>query len=452
MQSTTRGEDEDDHEGDSVRRVALPILAALGVLWLGACDEDDPTGISPDLIPVTPVTISVDLPWETVGAEARMFHGFGRTSQVGDLPLARDFEGVLDARALVRVGRFNRLAEIADSTGVVTITALVVTGGKIITRFDTVAARPESLRVRGSSTVTEWDPATATWDLAVDSIGDQRPWAEPGAGGSTPIGMAEWDAEEGDSVVIEVDSATVEALVDTLDPSRGLMLELLDDGERIEVRDVDLIVLARPLNNPDTIVEAAVEDGTTNFIFDPRPAPDDEALLVAGVPAWRTVLGLEVPQVLNGPPELCALVTCPFTLDPEEINTASLVLTSREAAPGFGPRDTVRLDIRPVLAPERLPKPPLGATLLNSLGQHTRVRAEAFRAGGRTEAELPLTSFVRDQLRGTTDSGGDPPTTVTVLSIQEPLSFDLGWFDGPDGATPPFIRILLTVADSLEVR
>jgi len=222
--------------------------------------------------------------------------------------------------------------------------------------------------------------------------------------------------------------------------------------QRDQFGDISVVAKNGGSLNPDTIVEAVVEDGTTNFIFDPRPAPDDEALLVAGVPAWRTVLRLEVPQVLNGPPELCALVTCPFTLDPEEINTASLVLTSREAAPGFGPRDTVRLDIRPVLAPERLPKSPLGATLLNSLGQHTRVRAEAFRAGGRTEAELPLTSFVRDQLRGTTDGGGDPPTTVTVLSIQEPLSFDLGWFDGPDGATPPFIRILLTVADSLEVR
>lgn len=452
MQSRTRGEDEDDHEEESVRRVALPVLAALGVLWLGGCDEDDPTGISPDLIPVTPVTISVELPWEAVGTDARLFDGFGRTSQVGDLPLAKNFEGVLDARALVRAGQFNRLAEIADSTGVVTITALVVTGGKIITRFDTVADLPESARVQGSMTVTEWDPATATWDLAVDSIGDQRPWTEPGAGASTPIGTAEWSAEEGDSVVFEVDSATVEALVDTLDPARGLMLELLDDGDRIEVRDVELVVLARPLNNPDTIVEAVVEEGSTTFIYDPRPEPGDEALLVGSVPAWRTVLGLEIPQIVNGPPELCALVSCPFTLDPEEINAASLVLTSRAAAPGFSSRDTLRLDIRPVLAPERLPKSPLGASLLVSPGQHTRVAADAFAAGAGREVELPLTSFVRDQLRDSTASGGDPPKTLTVLSIQEPLSFDLGWFDGPDGATPPFVRILLTLADPLEVR
>lgn len=452
MQSRTGGEDDDGHEGESVNRVALPILAALGVLWLGGCEEDDPTGVSPELIPVTPVTISVELPWETVGADARLFDGFGRTSQVGDLPLATNFEGVLNSRALVRVGRFNRLAEIADSTGEVGVTVLVVQGGRLITRFDTLAGLPEGVRLQGSRTVTEWDPATATWELAVDSIGDQRAWEEPGAGASTPVGMGEWDSEDGDSVIIEVDSATVEALVDTLDPARGLMLELLDDGDRIEVTEVELVVIARPLNHPDTLVEAAVEGGSTTFIYDPRPTPGDDALLVGGVPAWRTVLELEIPDIVDGPPELCAIVTCPFELDPEQVNAASLVLTSRQAGAGFRPRDSLRMDIRPVLAPDLLPKSPLGATFLSSAGRHTRVGAEAFTQGGGAEAELPITSFVRDQLRDSTEGGGEPATTVSVLSIQEPLSFDLGWFDGPTGAIPPFVRILLTISDTLRIR
>lgn len=431
----------------------MSLFVGLGVLCLAGCEEDDPTGISPGLIPISPLTISVEIPWETVGTEARLFDDFGRTSQAGQIVLATAFEGALTSRALARIGAFDNNVSVPDSTGEIGSTSIVIVGGRVVTRLDTAGVEPGGLTFRGSRTVTEWDPETATWALAVDSLGDQRPWAEPGAGASIPFGTSSWDIEDGDSVSIEVDSATVEALVDTLDPARGVMLELLEDGERIQALGIQLVIQGRPLSNPDTVVEAVVGAQGTTFVYDPRPAPGDggaEALLVGGVPAWRTVLGLQIPTVVNGPPELCAVASCPFTLDPDRINQASLVLTSREAGPGFTPRDSVAFDVRSVLAPDRLPKSPLGATLL--VGRRPRAGPSAFTGEGGTEVELPITSFVRDQLRDSTATGGEPATTLSVLAAPEALFFDLAWFDGPDGADPPFVRVLLTLSDSLRIR
>lgn len=433
-----------------MRRVALPLLAALGVLWLGGCEEDDPTGISPDLIPVTPVTISVEIPWERVGTEARLFDGFGGPSEAAELVLANGFDGRLDARVLARIRAFENVVQVPDSTGQTGPTSLTIVGGRVVTRLDTTDAAAGGVSLQGSRVVTEWDPATATWSLAVDSLDDQRPWQEAGAGASVPFGAVDWDVQDGDSVSIDIDSATVAALVDTLDPARGVMLELLGEGERIEALGVALVVRGRPLSNPDTLVEAVVGAEATTFIYDPVPTPAEDALLVGGVPSWRTVLGLEIPAVLEGPPELCAVASCPFTLDPDQLNVASLVLTTREADPGLAPSDTIAFDVRPVLAPDRLPKSPLGPPLL--VGQPVEVDPASFAGDGGTELEFPITSFVRDQLRDSTSSGGDPATTVSVLSVRERRSFDLAWFYGPAGVDPPFLRVILTIADSLTIR
>lgn len=433
-----------------MKRVALPLLAALGVFWLGGCEEDDPTGISPDLFPVTPVTISVEIPWETVGTEARLFDDFGRPSEALELVLARSFDGRLDARGLARIRPFLNVVQVPDSTGQTGPTSLTIVGGRVVARVDTADAVSEGMSFQASRIVTEWDPETATWFLAVDSLDDQRSWQEAGAGGSIPLGAVDWTIEDGDSVSIDIDSAAVAALVDTLDPARGVMLELLGEGERIEARDIDLVIRGRPLSNPDTVVEAVVGAEATTFIYDPVPTPGEETLLVGGVPSWRTVLGLEMPAMVEGPPELCAVASCPFTLDPDQINVASLVLTTREADPGLAPRDTIAFDVRSVLAPDRLPKSPLGPPLV--LGRRVDVDPAAFVGDGGRELELPITPFVRDQLRDSTSSGGDPATTVSVLSVPEGRSFDLAWFSGPAGVDPPFVRVILTLADSLRIR
>jgi hypothetical protein len=155
--------------------------------------------------------------------------------------------------------------------------------------------------------------------------------------------------------------------------------------------------------------------------------------------------------VLTGPAALCEKVQCPFALDPSRINAAVLVLTSRATEPAFQPSDTVRVDARAVLAPERLPKSPLGDPFLGG-GFGFPVAPDAFGEAAGTAVELPVTPFVRDLVRDTTFTGAPAPHHLALLSLFEPLSIAYASFAGPGQEGAPYLRMIVTTADTVEIR
>jgi len=185
-------------------------------------------------------------------------------------------------------------------------------------------------------------------------------------------------------------------------------------------------------------------------MYTPFPTPPPDGVRIGGAPAWRTLLSVSIPEVLDGIPELCAQVACPHTVDPGEISFAALLLTSRATDPAFQPSDSIRLDVRPVFDRSAMPKSPLGPSLVEGdLGRI--VPPEAFGSAPGQPIEIPFTTFARDLLRGVDEEGNPAPNTLALLSVFEPFSISFASFDGPGSAGEPVLKIVLTIGPAVEL-
>ncbi len=264
------------------------------------------------------------------------------------------------------------------------------------------------------------------------------------------LDTAAWDPSAGDTIVFELDSATVAAWSDTTDLSRGARIEIFDAGPRLQINSARLSLDVRPSSNPDTLVQVAVGTRATTFIYSPFPEPPPDGVRIGGAPSWRTILDVAIPAELDGYPGLCGAVSCPFTLEPRQISFAALRLTSRTTAAAFQPTDTVRLDVRPVFDRSAMPKSPLGGSLVGAqLGR--AVSPAAFGVDPGQVIEVPFTSFARDLLRGEDARGNPAPRTLALLSVFEPLSIAFASFAGPGSVNEPVLRLVLTVGPSVEL-
>ncbi len=206
----------------------------------------------------------------------------------------------------------------------------------------------------------------------------------------------------------------------------------------------------RPASNPDTLVQVSVSSRATTFIYSPFPDPPPDGIRIGGAPSWRTVLDVSIPTEIDGPPEFCAVVSCPHTLEPVQISFAALKLTSRTSDAAFQPTDTVRLDVRPVFDRSAMPKSPLGPSLVGAtLGR--AVPPDAFGDAPGAVIQIPFTGFARDLLRGVDEDGNPAPNTLALLSVFEPLSIAFASFEGPGSASEPVLRLVLTIGPAMEL-
>lgn len=438
------------------RIVATGLISVLASGVVG-CEEELPTATEGDFIPVSAETFEVRLPFSEFAENLRTVGGYGTPSDLGNSFLARNYKGSLESRTLARFWWYPTVVSVRDTTGTTRPdSSLTYVGGRVIAHFDTLGSVHEGpVTVAAGAIQTPWHPPSASWRYAVDSIGDQQAWPEAGVGPVTPVGTAVWDPSAGDSlqvdsVVIEVDSATVIAWNDTTDVSRGVRLVAETDGVRLKVTRVTIRLDARPSSNPDTIIELVSGAQYLTFAYDPEPLPPENSIRVGGVPAWRTIFDMNLPEALDGPEELCAKVGCPLELSPEMINAASIVFRTEAPEPAFVPTDTLLLDVRPVLQPSRLPKSPLGSPLAGAFG--VTLPPDLFQEGAGQTWDLPLGGYIVDLIRGETLFGNPVPRTLALLSLFEPLSLQYAAFKGPDSPEGPELRLILTVGQGVQIR
>jgi hypothetical protein len=426
------------------------VFLALGVASVAGCQEEITTSFDEGIIPLDAVTVEVTLPFEEFGEGLQGWGGYGRAYELREDIVARDFEGTLDARVLSSLLPYPDSITVRDSTGVFgPDTVLTFVGGKVVAQFDTLTSvLADSATLALGALSRSWDFRSVTWNLAVDSVGEQTAWLEPGAGPVTPLAVSVWNPVEGDSVVFEIDSAGVNLMVDEEDAEKGIRLEALTGGTRLDLTRMYYLLSTRPSTHQDTIVELPVGSIARTFIYDPVPSLSENEIRIGGVPAWRTVFTFELPTSLDGPPSLCAQVECPLELTASSLMSASLVLWTRELPAAFQPRDTLFLDVRPVLEPSRLPKSPLGSSLAG--GQGIVLPPDAFGSEAGTEVEIPLGPFIQNLV----EADPDLPdlSTVALLSSFEPLSLYFAAFEGPDSAHPPELRLILTLAEDVTIR
>jgi len=122
--------------------IAGLVTASWGLL---ACEETTPTSSDGELIPLQPRTVEFVLPFEEFAEGVQVYGGYGSPSELFESVLAQDFEGVLDARVLVRFTTFPWAASVLDSAGTTRAdSAFTFVGGRLVARFDTTEAnRPD---------------------------------------------------------------------------------------------------------------------------------------------------------------------------------------------------------------------------------------------------------------------------------------------------------------------
>ncbi len=438
------------------------LLPLFLVATLAACEDQLPTSLDAELLPVGPVSVEVRLPWSQFATKATVFNGFGRAEELEDGFIADKYGGRLDAHSLMHFAAFPTSATVADTTGTtVTDDSLAVVGATLTLRLNRASSSNTGpVLIAVSRTLTHWDSHTATWQLAVDSAGGKQPWPQAGGGPVVAIGQVIWTPEvDGDSVLLSLDSVTTAGLIDTTLVERGLRISLVAPGHQVAVRSLEISLSARPSVHPDTLIslKAAVPFEKT-FIYNPAPAAPT-GLRVGGIPSARTVITLALPATVPGTPAACAIAACPLALTPERLNHATLVLTSRESEAGFRPVASLRMQALAVLAPEVLPKSPLGPSVFRTsagfvLGSN--VAGSVFAAGGSRTVEVPITPLVEDLMRGTTDAGGKASPTIAILSFScsdatgvciEPEQIGFGTFAGVGQPGEPHLRLILTISN-----
>lgn len=433
------------HQAPSASRGVPAVLVLFG---LCGCQELLPVVESPDLVK-SGFAIELVLPFDEFATGARVYGGYGRASDLVGGFVAHEFgaqrEGGqgLEAATLMRFGRYPRVVQVLDTTGTLRPdSSLTFLGGHILARFDTIGSVHDGpVEIVAHALTEPWDGISATWEYAVDTIGHRVAWSRLGGGVVEDIGSVEWDPETGDSIRIQVDSARIAAWADTTDMGRGVRLTTTTPGVRLRIASSFIRLDTRPSLNPDTILQVPSGSELTTFIYAPVPSQPRKTLRVGGAPAWRTVLELDVPSVLGGPEELCDAVGCPAEITEEHVSFAALRLTTRVGARAFAPSDTLSIDLRSVLAPDFLPKSPLGPSRLGFAGK--LVPHELFEPPAGEVLELVVTSLVRDLLRGETEGGGPIGNSVALLSTIEPISVEHLTFEGAASPDAPALRLIL---------
>ena len=436
------------------------LLPLFVVATFTACENEVPTALDEGLLPVNPITLEILLPWSQFGTSTQVVGGFGAANEVGVGTIANAFGGTLNARTLLHL-----VPETPDSVVDNTIVDVAgdslttIVGGAFFLRFDPDASTNQGpVTVAVGRTSTHWDSRSANWRLAVDSLGRQEEWPEPGGGPVEPLGSGNWDPLEGDSLVIFLGMNVLATVLDTTQSEFGVRVDLETPGELLQVTfgEIRLFALVEGIDTVVTLPPVNIIDQT--FIYDPAPGLP-EGLRVGGIPAWRTVISMDLPTTVAGTPEVCARATCPLVLTPERINHASIVLNTRASEPGFQPTDSLLVHARSLFAAEVLPKSPVGPPIfLDSLGLAAGVAlaSAAFLPGGERSVEVPITPLVWDMVRGTRSDGGSTSPTIALLSLNcspiagsciEPASIAFSSFAGAGDIGEPSLRLILTIAD-----
>lgn len=411
----------------------------LCTLWLaGACTQDSPTEagsglLPPDAIRTFEFVLGPEryLQWDTA---------FGLYSAPADAPftvIANEYEGALNSRTLLRFA-IPRVIAVIDTLGVLRTDSMpIFFAGDVRVIVDTLGSTPPPAALSLYRTTEDWDRLTATWQHRVDSLGVQIPWAEAGGSPGAHIGTAPY--EEGDSVFVPVDSATIAIWADTTDATRGAVLDVSPDA-RLRTGVPTLRLRARSSFQPDTVVELTLAAGRT-FIFEPLQPESVGEPRVGGTPAWRTVIRLQdrldtLTVACPGVPD------CTIRLGDVSINYAAMQWQPVPSPAGFAPELPLGIALHALLPSPLLPLE--RSPLSGEVGAPRQVPVSSFTAPGAPVVELPATEFMR--VIFAPDSAAFVPTHFALLPSGTTRTFGFGTFAGL-----PSMRFIVTLARELQL-
>ncbi|MBW3570808.1 MAG: hypothetical protein KY467_06865 [Gemmatimonadetes bacterium] len=396
-----------------------------------ACSDETPTFSGPGSFPPGSIaaTREVILPAASFFRVLGSFSGYSDASDASYLVVANQFEGELNAHALARFRGFPRTVTYVRNGATRTDSTFTIAESRLVLGVDTLAVAGAPFTLQVWEAAQRWDPATATWTLAVDSAGDRVPWTEPGGTRGALLGEATYPAAGGDSLVVPLSAAAYQRLADTL--SHGVVLTVAETGARVEFSDVLVRIGVRPDSaSPDTIVRFTAGSGTERVtVYTPeQPDAPPGTVGVGGIRSARTLLELNLDQRVPG---CAATETCAdVPLSQVQLNQVAVLLRPAAVPRGFAALNRVPLALRLVVEPELGRVAPLGQTSLD--------RDVSF-ARGDTLLALPVTALTNSLI-----ANDSLPRTFALVSelpgVDSPPTFGVLFLD-PDAR----LRIVYTL-------
>jgi len=442
-------------KGESRSRWRLLVAAWIGAVggMAAGCSDGIPTASEPGLIPIDAETFVVELPFEAFASEFRVDGGYGSPVDLIAAALARSDQGGDESRPLIRWGPLPGSLAVprADGSGSVSDTTWTVVGGELVLRVDSARfAGGDEFQVEAHRVAEPFDPWTASWTMAVDTLGDRRSWSAPGGGEREFLGSVAWVPSLGDSLVVALDSAMAARLGDRAAPNRGVLVRTTTDGAFLRLFDARLRLQVRPASRPDTVLILQPTAMETTFIHSGNPIVEAGQVAASGAPAFRSSFRLSLPEQVTATGAVCgAAATCLIDLTADRLVFAGLVLTTVPPSSSlYLPADTIPIELRPVLAPGLLPRAPLGVPVQ---AQPRRVPPSAFEGAAGNRVEIPMTRYLRDLIRGPGPGEEPVPSTLSLLAGTEPFGLGIATFAGPGTQGAPRLRLILTRSDGVSL-
>ncbi len=442
----------DARRGDRSLKTLCRWPVLLAGFSVSGCTDAVPTSDDGGLIPVSAETVEIRLPFSAFASDLRSFSGYGLPASLPVAIVAHEWAGELESRALLRFGLLPDVINVLPpgvEVGAIADSTFQPVSGKVIIRLDTLGltSGPESFDLEADAILTSWHPETANWELAADTLGGRVEWPEPGGGPARALGGVTWLPSVADSVVLEIDSLTVAEWTESEEPDRGLRIRGTTEGSRLRLRSVEFTARVRSEVNPDSLIQVPATPGRATIIYSPSPEHSPAVIKIGGVPADRAIFKLELPSTVDPGPDVCARIPCPLELRPERLLFAGLALHSHTTvSPGFAPVDTVALQVRTVLSPERLPRSPLSQIIQSEI---EGLAPELFSSETETLYQISMTAYVQSLLQLDALGQATPPPSIAILANPEPAGLEVLSFYGPGTELEPQLRLILTVADGV---
>ncbi len=422
-----------------------PVAVLVAVLATGsvACTREEIVSVEPGNAPgETAPTVEALLNTAVIPDWTdTVFSGFSGPSNAGFIAVQESPD--LVSHGLFRIGIVRDTVFVADTFSAV----IAYDSARIIATVD--ANRSDftdaDITVQLRTVEQDWHNGTATWQLAVDTVGAQVPWTTPGGSFGSVLDEVVVTAAD-DSVVFELGAATDSLLsiwADTSQANLGLAFVVADSG--LFVTFIPLLVYGTvPELFPDTTVVTASSATERTFVFDPPAPPVPTGVLrLGGVNGFR-IYG----QLVLGDSILVTGGTGVVAIGGAQINAAQLIIRSLNApAPPFGAEApfssvTFRLAINfDVLGP----KTPV-AELVE--GSDIIIDPDSLVLG--SELRIDFTSRLQE-LADSLDRFGteiEPQIRFGIRAIPEGSTFGYWEFGSAEGdsALAPILRIILTGA------
>jgi hypothetical protein len=419
------------------------LMVCCALLFVSACTDEVPTEVGDDLLPSRSVrTFEIILEADDFLTFDTTFSGFAQPRNASFLPLANQFQGVLDVNVLLRFAQPPSTITVRNAAGtVVTDSTPSWFRGRLVLQIDTLDSESTPpLIVSAFHTTEPWD-VSASWTLRVDTGAVELPWSMPGGTRGAQIDTATWEA--GDSIVLAVDSQTVAQWSDTTNDARGAVVVMETNGARVRVIGAVLRLEARSDLQPDTVVTANVGALRSIFVFNPPPPPPNE-LRVGGVPAWRTMLGVrsDLADLVFPCP---GVSNCQLQLDSAHINRAELLLQTVAAPAGFLQEDTTLVQVRTLVVTPGVPieRSPLGVDVCGGSVRcllNGRAIPSYFTQGqAHPVMAFDVTNYILALVDDEIPAESRPPFALTLLDAQEPSTIGFSTF-----APGARLRLVLT--------